>query len=99
VTALPTPDLTADRPPAPGGWAYRITVQGRLDPDWSDWYGGLRFETAEAGDGTALTVLCGRVVDQPALRGLLNRLWDLNLTLVAVQRMPGAADEQEADHD
>jgi hypothetical protein len=29
------------------------------------------------------------VPDQPALRGILNKLWDLNLTLISVARMTG----------
>jgi len=28
------------------------------------------------------------LVDQTALRGILNRLWDLNLTLISVRRLP-----------
>jgi hypothetical protein len=37
-----------------------------------------------ADDGAAVTVLSGPVVDQAALRGILNTLWDLNLTLISV---------------
>mgnify|MGYP001826307122 FL=1 len=33
------------------------------------------------------TTLAGAVADQAALRGLLCRLWDLNLTVVSVQRI------------
>jgi hypothetical protein len=39
------------------------------------------------------TTLVGPVVDQAALRGLLCRLWDLNLTLISVRRL--AADGKE----
>jgi hypothetical protein len=34
-----------------------------------------------------VTRLEGPVRDQAALRGLLNRLWDLHLTIVTVQRL------------
>jgi hypothetical protein len=37
-----------------------------------------------AGDGTPITALTGSVADQAALRGILNRLWDLNLTVISV---------------
>jgi hypothetical protein len=42
-----------------------------------------------AGDFTILT----GIVDQVTLRGLLNKLWDLNLTLVSVKRRKAGADE------
>jgi RNA binding exosome subunit len=37
-------------------------------------------------DGNPITVLTGRLPDQAALRGILTRLWDLNLTLISVTR-------------
>ncbi|MGE5619336.1 MAG: hypothetical protein ACM3US_08765 [Sphingomonadaceae bacterium] len=65
-------------------WGYRITVQGRLDDSWSDWLGGMKVVVERTGDGEFLTTLTGPVLDQSALRGILNRLWDLNLILVSV---------------
>jgi len=43
------------------------------------------YEGAE--DGSPITVLTSPVVDQAALRGLLTKIWDLNLTLVSVTRI------------
>jgi hypothetical protein len=40
-----------------------------------------------------MTRLEGPIRDQSALRGLLNRLWDLHLTLVTVQRLGGVGSE------
>ena len=65
-------------------WTYRITVLGGLDERWSNWFGGMTV-AVENEDGLPVTTLTGTVVDQPALRGILNRLWDLNLTLVSVK--------------
>ena len=65
---------------------YCITVQGRVDPHWSEWSSGM---TLSAG-GPDTTALTGPVADQTALRGVLNRLWDLNLTLISVVRLPPA---------
>jgi hypothetical protein len=56
-----------------------------MDPDWSDWLGNMRVVVRKEADGTALTTISGELADQAALRGLLNRLWDLNLTLYSVQ--------------
>ena len=48
-----------------------------------------------AEDDLPLTVLAGPVADQAALRGILNRLWDLNLTLISVIRVEQARHRQE----
>jgi hypothetical protein len=41
--------------------------------------------TVQETDGTAtITVLSGPIVDQPALRSILCRMWDLNLTVISV---------------
>ena len=66
-------------------WFYQITVEGKIDASWSDWLDGMRTVSRKEADGTLVTILCGSVSDQAALRGLLNRLWDLNLVLRSVQ--------------
>jgi hypothetical protein len=68
-------------------WGYRITVQGLLDESWSSWLGGMSISVDRAKDGVPVTTLTGSIVDQPALRGIVNRLWDLNLKLVSVERV------------
>ncbi len=68
-------------------WTYRIAVQGRLDESWSEWFGGVSVAVEIADDGMPVTTLIGPVTDQPALRGLLNKLWDLNLTVISVNRV------------
>lgn len=60
---------------------YRITVQGHLHPRWSEWFDNLAI-TPEPGGTTAL---CGPVADRAALYGLLNKLRDMGLTLLAVE--------------
>lgn len=66
---------------------YQITVEGRIDPSWSDWLGNLRIDVRKENDGRVLTTISGVLTDQAALRGLVNRLWDLNLTLHSVQQL------------
>jgi hypothetical protein len=66
---------------------YEITVKGTLDQRWSDWFSGMALTVEARGDGRLLTRLSGRVSDQAALRGMLSKLWDLNLTLVSVRSM------------
>ena len=71
----------------PSRAVYRIQVEGAVDEQWSEWFGGMTLATERGSDGTPVTTLSGPVHDQPALRGILNKLWDLNMTLVAVARM------------
>lgn len=63
---------------------YQITVYGKVDQSWSEWFGGLTLTSIEDRAGTPITQLAGKLPDQGALRGILNRLWDLNLTLLSV---------------
>lgn len=62
---------------------YRIRVSGHLDDRWSDWFGDLVVQRRD--DGT--TVLVGPVVDQAALHGVIARIRDLGLPLLAVDRV------------
>ena len=64
---------------------YRIDVEEELDAYWSAWFAPLTVTVNAQGQGT--TTLTGPIADQAALRGLLNQLWNLNLTLVSVQRI------------
>ena len=63
---------------------YTIRVSGQLDPEWSQMLNGLEILTSEEDGGS--TVLVGPVRDQSALRGILNKLWDLNLSVLSVMR-------------
>lgn len=63
---------------------YQIQVRGALDPRWSGWFDQL----AISHDADGNTLLAGLLSDQAALYGLINRLRDLGLTLLAVVRLP-----------
>jgi hypothetical protein len=66
---------------------YRVIVEGKVDASWSDWLNGMELVSQKEADGMQVTTISGVVVDQVALRGLLNRLWDLNMVLNSVQEM------------
>jgi len=59
---------------------YEIKIKGYLDPRWSDWFMGLKLTHLEGDE----TLLSGTLPDQGALHGLLERIRDLNLTLISV---------------
>ena len=81
-------DVNVNEPPGFDQAArYRIKVQGMLDEGWSDWFSGMTVTFGGAGDDAPTTTLTGMVADQAALRGILSRLWDLNLTLISVDRI------------
>ena len=62
---------------------YRIHVSGHLDDRWSEWLEELVIR--RHADGT--TELIGPVVDQAALHGVIARIRDLGLPLLALQRI------------
>jgi hypothetical protein len=69
---------------------YSIQVKGHLDSAWSEWFEGMTVTPLEHGE----TLLCGDIVDQAALHGLLSKVRDLGLPLLAVN--PGAVREPGA---
>jgi hypothetical protein len=72
---------------------YQIKIADHLDKSWSAWLNCTTI-TCEANENTraTVTILTCPITDQPALRGLLNKLFDLNLTLLSVIRLESNAD-------
>jgi hypothetical protein len=66
---------------------YQIKVKGQLDPHWSEWFDGLTL--SHETDGS--TILSGPVIDQAALYGILLKLHNLNLSLLAVNQVEAKA--------
>ena len=61
---------------------YHVVVNGRLDERWLGWFEGHKVDYLD--NGTTLIVLTD--VDQPGLFGVLNRIRDLGLELISVQK-------------
>jgi hypothetical protein len=62
---------------------YEIRIKGHLDNRWAGWFEGLTITLADNGE----TRLTGAVVDQAALHGLLRKVRDLGLPLIAVSQV------------
>ena len=63
--------------------AYRIRIVGRVNNGWTDFMSNLE-ESCDQENGATITTLTGVVADQAALHGLIERIRDLNLTLLSV---------------
>ena len=62
---------------------YRIKIQGLTSSAFADWLGTITVIPQENNQ----TLLIGRFADQAALRGLLDQLWNLNFTILYLERM------------
>lgn len=66
---------------------YEIRVEGELGEMWADWFEGLSIRKELNGESDRhITVLYGIIPDQPALHGVLNKIRDLNLTLISIKK-------------
>ena len=60
---------------------YCIRLKGTLERSIGDWFGNITITPQENGE----TLLVGQFADQPALRGFLDQLWNLNFTILSVE--------------
>lgn len=60
---------------------YEIKIKGYLEDRWADWFEGFTFTHQDEGT----TTLSGPIMDQAALRSVLNHISDLGLSLISVQ--------------
>ncbi len=70
---------------------YQICVRGAVQSEWADRLEGMSIHLATTDDGLSITILIGALTDQASLAGLLNTLYDLQLTVLSVQRIASAS--------
>jgi hypothetical protein len=61
---------------------YHIRIKGVLNPESLGWIDDARVIDQD----NIETLLAVRIVDQPALRGIMDQLWNLNFTILSVEK-------------
>jgi hypothetical protein len=64
---------------------YRIRVQGHVDDSWSDRLGGMTVTRAYTAHQEPMTILIGGLLDQAALPGVLNAIYNQHLSVFSVE--------------
>lgn len=67
---------------------YQIRLKGLFDHTVLEWFGNIAVILQRDEE----VLLIGQVMDQPALRGILNQLWNLNYTILSVKRVENPND-------
>lgn len=62
---------------------YRIRVAGTLIRSIADWFSDITIISQENDE----TLFCGQFADQAALRGFLEQLWNLNFSILYLERI------------
>ena len=65
--------------------AYCIKVSGTIGSDWFSYHESMELEEVDTDGKRPLTTLTGQVIDQAALMGILNHLYDLQLPIISVE--------------
>jgi hypothetical protein len=65
------------------GTVYRIIVRSELGDRYAVAFEGMEMETKGG-----VTILTGKIIDQPHLYGILDRINGLGLELLSVQALP-----------
>lgn len=62
---------------------YQIRIGSHLSSEWNEWFSDFTIDNQPNGEAT----LTGPVSDQVTLHGVLQQLFALNLTLIAVNQL------------
>ena len=72
---------------------YTIRIKEPLETYWQEWFDGLQFSTVQ--DGT--TLLTGTHLDQVALHSVLTKIHNPGLTLLSVNQVEHAGDNDNLE--
>ena len=68
---------------------YQIIVEGKIDATWSDLLEGMKVSQVTQEDYPRCTSLEGELIDQAALAGVINALYEMHLTIISMKRLNG----------
>jgi len=77
-----SPKLTLDQP-----GTYRIRVQGRLGEKWIGYFDGMVISYEFDAEGHPITTLSGELLDQGAVQGVLQKLYNLGFPLLTAEKV------------
>ena len=66
---------------------YKIVVQGELNAEWPIQSWGLQVNVQKVKGKKTITSLVGQINDQSALSGILNKLYDIHMTVISVNML------------
>jgi hypothetical protein len=70
---------------------YEIRIKNHLNTCWSEWFDGWELTNLENGE----VLMRQTPVDQSGLHGALNKIRDLNLTLISVSPIPRTSEHAD----
>ena len=74
---------------------YVIKLQGYLDTEWSEWL----YDMAITHESDGTTTLYGPLPDQAVLHSVLERIRDMNLTLIDLHKVNDTNDSERSAPD
>ena len=77
-----SPKITLDQP-----GIYRIRVQGKLGENWAGYFDEMAVTTIVDKDGSTITELTGELLDQGAVQGVLQKLYNLGFPLLSAEKI------------
>jgi hypothetical protein len=77
---------------------YRIRLEGSMDERWSGYLGGMAVSVARRSGQAPVTTLRGELIDQAALMGVLNAVYDRGFALLKVERLHAPASATAPPH-
>jgi hypothetical protein len=66
---------------------YEISLKGHLDERWAGRFGGMSIKNTIDLQNFPITVLSGIIVDQAALHDVINRIRDIGIPVISINRI------------
>jgi hypothetical protein len=66
---------------------YKIVVQGEIDDCWADRLFDMQINVERQKGKQSISSIVGEITDQSALSGILNTLYELQMTVISVKML------------